>query len=90
MKVEIVRNSLGRYGEAIVNYRSVNSKKLKYVVCTVDFNNAYINTKPRPKEQNDKLLVFCWDSDTFKQLDTSLVTSIEPLNKVLRELDGKR
>lgn len=88
MKKEHIANSLIRYGEVIINYRSVNSKKLKYIVCTLDFDNDYIRTKPKPKEQADRLLLFCWDSDTYKQLDPELVTSIEPLNKVLQEKNG--
>lgn len=89
MKKEQIRRSLRINGESIVNYRSLNSKKLKYIVCTLDFNNPYIRTKSRPKEQPDRILVFCWDSDTFKQLNADLITSVEPLNKALREINGK-
>lgn len=85
MRKEQIRNSLISNGDSIVNYRSANSKKLKYIVCTVEFDNAYINLKAKPEEQKDKILVFCWDSDNFKQLNTELVTSVEPLNNVLKE-----
>ena len=85
MKKEQTRNTLINYGDSIVNFRSVNSKKLKYVVCTTEFDNPYINSKSKPVEQSDRILVFCWDSDTFKQLDPQLITSIEPLNKSLKE-----
>lgn len=87
MRKEQIRNDLIKYGESIVNYRSVNSKKLKYIVCTVDFDNPYIQSKPYPREQDDRILVFCWDSDTFKQLNAELITLVEPLYKVLRELN---
>ncbi len=90
MRKEQIRNSLSSNGDSIVNYRSINSKKLKYVVCTTDFDNDYIKTKPQPREQKDRILVFCWDSDSFKQLNTGLVTSVEPLNKVLREARGRK
>ena len=90
MRQEQIRKSLISYGESIVNYRSANSKKLKYVVCTTDFDNPYIKDKSVPYEQSNRILVFCWDSDTFKQLNTELVTSVEPLNKVLREASGQR
>ena len=90
MRKEQIRNSLSHYGDAIVNYRSINSKKLKYVVCTTDFDNDYISSKTKPREQADRILVFCWDSDSFKQLNTKLVTSVEPLNKVLREARGRK
>ena len=85
MKKEHVRNTIKYNGESIVNYRSVNSKKLKYIVCTVDFDNDYIASKYRPAEQQDKILVFCWDSDSFKQLNVDLITSIEPINKFFKE-----
>ena len=84
MQKEQIRNIIIKNGESIVNFRSIKSKKLKYVVCTTDFDNPYIYSKKIPREQPDRILVFCWDSDTFKQLNTSLVTSIEPLNKVIR------
>lgn len=90
MRKEQIRNDLLKYGETIINYRSVNSKKLKYIVCTVEFDCPYISKKNKPREQKGKILVFCWDSDTFKQLDTTLVTSLEPLNKVLRELNERK
>jgi len=89
MKKEQIRNIIIRNGESIVNYRSIKSKKVKYVVCTVDFDNPYIKTKKIPREQPDKILVFCWDSDSFKQLNTDLVTSVEALNKVLKGLNAK-
>jgi hypothetical protein len=84
MKKEQIRNIIIKNGESIVNFRSSNSKKLKYVVCTTDFDNPYIRSKKIPGEQSDKILVFCWDSDSFKQLNTELVTSVEPLDKVLK------
>lgn len=90
MRKENIRRSLEKYGDSIVNYRSVNSKKLKYVVCTTDFDNRYIESKARPREQENRILVFCWDSDTFKQLNTNLITSIEPLGKVVRESRGRK
>lgn len=85
MRKEIIRKSLIQNGESIVNYRSVKSKKLKYIVCTTDFDNDYIRTKNLPKEQTDRILVFCWDADNFKQLNCSLITSVEALNSVLKE-----
>lgn len=88
MRKEQIRNIIIKNGDSIVNYRSVKSKKLKYVVCTTDFKNAYINSKKVPREQPERILVFCWDSDTFKQLNADLVTSIEPLYKVLKGNNG--
>lgn len=89
MRKEQIRNTITKNGESIVNFRSIKSKKLKYVVCTRDFDNPYIEAKKLPREQPDRVLVFCWDSDSFKQLNTELVTSIEPLNKVLKGKYGR-
>ena len=51
-------------GDAIITYRSTNSRKLKYNVCTLDFDNKYIQSKKhRAKESNDNVLLFCWDTD---------------------------
>lgn len=88
MRKEQIRNTIKSYGESIINFRSVKSKKLKYIVCTLDFDNDYIQSKNVPSEQSDRILVFCWDSDSFKQLNTALVTSVEPLNKVLKGKNG--
>jgi len=33
------------YEDAVITYRSTNSKKLKYNVCTLNFNNKYIQSK---------------------------------------------
>ncbi len=89
MRQEQIRNTIDKYGESIVNFRSIKSKKLKYVVCTRDFDNDYIDSKKIPAEQHNRVLVFCWDSDAFKQLNTELVTSVEPLNKVLKGKYGR-
>ena len=32
-------------GDAIITYRSQNSRRLKYNVCTMDFDNKYIQSK---------------------------------------------
>ena len=74
------------YGDAIVNYRSQNSNKLKYCVCTLDFRTPYIQKKKKNKlkEPEGTLLVFCWDTDSFKMLKYAQVTSVTPLGAVLR------
>ncbi len=76
---------LKEYGDAIINYESIESKKFKYVVATLDFNNNHIQTKHnRAKETDDTLLVFCWDIDSFKLIKVEQVTSVVPLNKELK------
>lgn len=74
------------YGEAIITYRSQESKKLKYNTCTIDFDNPYIKTKQnRAKETEETLLLFCWDVDAYRLLKPSNVTSVVPLAHALKE-----
>jgi hypothetical protein len=72
-------------GDAIITYRSTNSRKLKYNVCTLDFDNKYIQSKKnRAKETKDSVLLFCWDTDSYRLLLPKNVTNIQPLSSVLR------
>jgi len=88
MRKDDLRDLVENYGEAIITYRSQESKKLKYNVCTLDFENAYVKNKQnRAKETDDTLLVFCWDIDAYRLLRASNVTSVVPLSSVLK--DGK-
>lgn len=74
------------YGDAIITYRSAESNKLKYNVCTLDFDNAYIKTKQnRAHETDDSLLLFCWDVDAHRLLKTDKITSVVPLSSALKE-----
>jgi hypothetical protein len=73
------------YGDAIITYRSENSKKLKYNVCTLDFSTPYIQSKKnRAKETSNTLLLFCWDTDSYRLLKPFNVTSVVPLASVLK------
>ena len=40
-KDEFIRQ-VTKHGDAIITYRSQNSRRLKYNVCTLDFDNKYI------------------------------------------------
>jgi hypothetical protein len=75
-------------GDAIITYRSPVSKKLKYNVCTLDFNSCeYINEKNQKKNISVKegcVLLFCWDTDSFRQININAVTNIQPLGTILR------
>lgn len=72
-------------GDAVITYKSPNSKKTKYNVCTVDFSTPYIQAKRnRAKEDDSTLLMFCWDTDSFRLMKTENVTSVVPLSTVLR------
>ena len=83
-KDEFVR-AVSDCGDAIITYRSTNSRKLKYNVCTLDFDNKYIQSKKnRAKETTDSVLLFCWDTDSYRLLQPKNVTSIQPLSSILR------
>ena len=85
MKKEDLAKLVTDYGDAIITYRSENSKKLKYNVCTVDFSTPYIQTKKnRAKESDRTLLLFCWDTDSYRLLKPDNVTSVVPLSSVLK------
>ena len=86
-KIE-AKELIKRYGDAIITYRSTNSKKLKYNVCTLDFSTPYIQEKKnRAKETSENILLFCWDTDSYRLLKPNSITSIVPLSSVLRNGD---
>jgi len=63
-------------------------KKLKYNVCTLDFSTPYIQDKKnRAKESDRTLLLFCWDTDSYRLLKPENVTSVVPLSSILRNGD---
>lgn len=85
MKKEELAQLVNEYGDAVITYRSENSNKLKYNVCTLDFSTPYIqNKKNRARESEKTLLLFCWDTDSFRLLKPTNVTSVVPLSSVLR------
>lgn len=85
MKKDEFKNSVNSCGDAVITYRSTNSRKIKYNVCTLDFDNRYIqNKKNRARESSDNVLLFCWDTDSFRLLKPADVTSIVPLSSILK------
>ena len=85
MKKEEFIRTVSDCGDAIITYRSTNSRKLKYNVCTLDFDNKYIQSKKnRAKETSDSVLLFCWDTDSYRLLQPKNVTGIQPLSSILR------
>ena len=88
MKKEELAHLVDDYGDAVITYRSENSNKLKYNVCTLDFSTPYIQQKKnRAKESEQTLLLFCWDTDSFRLLKPQNVTSVVPLASVLKNGD---
>jgi hypothetical protein len=81
-----LRNRVLECGDAIITYRSAESRKLKYNVCTLDLDNPYIATKQnRAQETEDTLLMFCWDVDAHRLMKADNVTSVVPLSSALKE-----
>ena len=88
MKKEELKKRLEDAGDSIITYRSQNSGKLKYNVCTLDFSTEYIqNKKNRAKESGGNVLLFCWDTDSYRLLRPENVTRIVPLSNILRNGD---
>lgn len=72
------------YGDAVITFKSLNSNKLKYNVCTIEFECNYIQSKRnKVQEDEDTLLLFCWDTDTFRLIRPANVTSVVPLSTAL-------
>ena len=89
MTKEELARLVTEYGDAIITYRSEKSKKLKYNVCTLDFSTPYIQKKKtRSKESADTLLMFCWDTDSYRLLKHKSVTTVVPLSSILRNDRG--
>ncbi len=85
MKKEESKKKVESAGDAIITYKSPNSKKTKYNVCTLDFTTPYIQDKKnRAKEDGQTVLMFCWDTDSFRLMKADNVTSVMPLANVLR------
>lgn len=85
MKKEELAQLVEDYGDAIITYRSQNSKKLKYNVCTLDFSTPYIQQKKnRAKETDNTILMFCWDTDSYRLIKPENVTTVQPLSAILR------
>jgi len=88
VKKEELKELVTNYGDAVITYRSENSKKLKYNVCTLDFSTPYIQQKTsRAKETDDTLLLFCWDTDSYRLLKPQHITSVVPLSSILKNGD---
>ena len=85
MKKEDFIKNVDDAGDAIITYRSQNSRRLKYNVCTMDFDNKYIQSKRnRAKPNGSQVLLFCWDTDSLTLLQPKNVTSIVPLARILK------
>lgn len=85
VKKQELKDKVTEYGDAVITYRSENSNKLKYNVCTLDFSTPYIQGKKnRAKETDSNLLFFCWDTDSYRLLKPESVTTVVPLSAILK------
>lgn len=85
MKKEELKALVEEYGDAVITYRSKNSNKLKYNVCTLTFDIPYIKDKKNRVEENETtLLLFCWDTNSYRLLNPENVTSVIPLSSILK------
>lgn len=72
------------YGDAYVTYVSPNSRKEKFNVGTLDMDNPYILSKPMSITPDpSKVIMFCWDTDSYRQIDPATVIRIESLSAEL-------
>ena len=72
-------------GDAVITFKSQKSRKQKYNICTRDFTTPYIQKKKtRAKEDSSTVLLFCWDTDSYRLLKFKSVVSIVPLNRIIR------
>ncbi len=89
MRKDDFTDNVKKCGDAIITYRSQNSRRLKYNVCTMDFDNKYIQSKRnRARPNRHQVLLFCWDTDSYRLLIPENVTSIVPLQAILRNKNG--
>jgi len=71
-------------GDAIITYISPNSGKEKFNAGTIDFSTPYIADKPPlTKVDPHRVIIFCWDTNKFKQIDYKAIVKVQPLNQVI-------
>ena len=58
MKKEELARLVNEYGDAVISYRSENSGKLKYNVCTLDFSR--LTSKTKEIGQKSLTVLFCF------------------------------
>ena len=85
VRKEELRRVLTEQGDSVITYKSANSGKTKYNVCTLDFNTPYIQGKRnRAKDDDETLLMFCWDTDSYRLMKAKNVLSVVPLSSILK------
>lgn len=88
MRKEELKKRVEEAGDAIITYRSSNSKRQKYNVCTCDFSTPHIKNKAlKVSEDDNTVLMFCWDTDSYRLMKPDSIISIVPLGNVLKNKD---
>lgn len=88
MKREDFLRQMEKSGDAIVSYISPVSKKLKFNVATTCLDTRYIKAKEKLRTFDpERVTIFCWDTDGFKQIDPNSVVKVEPMSQ---EIERKR
>lgn len=70
-----------------INGDSIIGLKGEEDICgTIDFSTKYIRDKrfQRFKLEKNKILVFSWTDDKFRNIEISLVKNIKPLSDILQ------
>ena len=57
MEKQKFKDLVQEYGDAVITYRSTNSRKLKYNVCTLDFDNKESENDKVFENNNIKIVV---------------------------------
>jgi len=74
-------------GDACITLVSANSSRTRYTVGTTDLTTKYIQDKLSRVSNlvltEDTVLLFCWDTDSFRTIDPARVIRIEPLNELI-------
>lgn len=75
--------------DGCIHFKSAVSGKEKYTMGTLNFETKYVrdklsNLKTNKPKSDDCVLIFSWDTDSFKQIDPTSVIKIEPLSSILQ------
>lgn len=85
MRKNVFISKVKEQGDSVITFRSPVSRKLKYNICTMDFDNRYIQSKRcKAKPKDDEVLCFCWDTDNFRLIKYDTVIDCTPLNRMLK------
>lgn len=89
-KAEFLKK-MREYDIALIYFTSPVSKKEKFHVGTVNFDDKYIQSKRKvTKVEKGKTLIFCYDTDSFRQIDVKAIQRVLPFNQEMEKTRGSR